>query len=108
MRQVGKLQSVTLQELERFAELEERRKQADREARNLGKEIAQLRRKFEAAMQADGKQAATRYGFRLVFVEGRPRVAWKDEFIRIAGSESADQLMADAPRPAKLEVTAPE
>lgn len=101
------MQKVTREELWRFLELETKRKEVDRQSRNLAREISQLKTHFEQCMRDDDKESVVRYGFRLTFVDGRPKVSWKDEFIRVAGAEAADDVLADAPRPPKLEVSAP-
>ena len=90
---------IARQELDEYARLEAERKELDRRSRTIGTRCKQL--------EADGKQAANRFGYQLALVDGRASVAWKDAFIREVGQEKANELQEAAEPSVKVTITPP-
>jgi len=42
--------------------------------------------------------------YRAYLVQGQARIAWKEQFIRVAGAEEAARIAANAERPLQLKV----
>lgn len=94
-------------ELARYCELRERKRKLESEARSLETEINQLSDLAMSYLEEIDKNVATIHGYRVAIEEGRAYVAWKDEFVRVAGSDAAAHLSTNAPRPPKLTILAP-
>jgi len=91
-----------------FLDLEERRKTLEREARQLGKQSGEIADRLLAYARAHGGkgQSIVRSGYVLAVVIGRGSVPWKQEFVRVAGLDAAEALIAAAPPVEKLSVEA--
>lgn len=76
--------AATLQE---WYERDQRRKDLEREARQLAAENAVMAKDLQAALIAAGRTEIARGEYRAGLVDGRATVAWKEEFIRVAGAE---------------------
>lgn len=74
-------------------------------ARKLRQRVAQIEAIAEAELVDSEKQSIKRCGHLLAWAEGRATVAWKDEFIRVAGVEAADELAKNAAPKPKLQIT---
>lgn len=97
---------LSREELERYAELQEKRLQLTREADALEKEAKLLKPKILAYIKqcASKSLAVSRWGFRLAIKLVQGQVKWQDEFIRLAGGERAAELKNAAPQQERLEV----
>lgn len=90
--------------LERYWRLDQRRRELERQARQLKAEADLLGRDIEAFLEQSGRQQLRRGDYLARWVETRAPVAWKQEFIRIAGAEEAIRLSLAAPWVRRLEV----
>ena len=104
MATAAKTESITKDQIEEFVKLEEERKALEQKARALGKRTSALADHFKAHLEAKKKTAITRSGYRITLVDGRPSVAWKDEFIKVAGPLAADDLLKSAPVSKRVDV----
>lgn len=95
---------ITAEKLERWYELNQKRQELEREARQFDKERELLSTEIKAALEADGKYSVLRGRFRVSLVDGRPTVSWKDELVKIAGADRAAELVAAAPVPKRVQV----
>lgn len=98
------LRKVTEELLQQWHERDQKRKKLASEARQLEAENALVAGEIEAAMLADEKNEFRRGEFRVSFVDGIRQVKWKDEFIKVAGSEAAVKAFEAAPVPRKLSI----
>lgn len=91
--------NITKKDLEEWERLENQRKEASREARDLQKQQDIIEAKIKAFVEAKGgkSRSVERSGFRLALEKVKQQVAWKTEYIALAGQEQAEQLVADAP-----------
>lgn len=91
--------NITIKDLEAWETLENQRKEGAREARDLGKQQAIIEAKIQAFVEAKGgkSRSVQRSGFRLAIEQVKGSVAWKTEFISLAGQERAEELVANAP-----------
>jgi hypothetical protein len=96
------LRSFDLDAFQGYAAREARRLELEREARTLAKENELFRDDLEAALDAAGKTSLTRGPHEAGFEESRAAIAWKTEFIRVAGADAASELAAAAPSKRKL------
>lgn len=94
-------------ELARYCELRDRKRKLESEARGLESEINQLADLAMSYLEEIEKTSATIHGYRVITEDGRAYVSWKDEFVRVAGSEAVTTITANAPRPTKLTIVAP-
>lgn len=94
-------------ELARYCELRERKRKLESEARGLESEINQLSDLAMSYLEEIDKTAATVHGYRVATQEGNASISWKDEFVRVAGSDAVVIITANAPRPTKLTIVAP-
>jgi hypothetical protein len=95
---------VTKTEIEEYLELEQERKELERKARTIARRTSALAAHFTEEVEASGKTAITRSGYRLSLVDGRAYVSWKDEFVRECGALKADEILQAAPVKKKLDV----
>lgn len=99
------MSTIKAETLERWHELDSRRKELEREARQLVAERDLLSTDLQASLEAMGKDQCTRGAYRVSLVEGRAVVAWKDEFVRRLGAELAAKLAQEAvPGPKRIQV----
>lgn len=87
-------------EIEEYLALEEKRKAANRQADDIEKQAKVLKARIEAFIVAKGGSARTveRSGYVLSIKQKAGSVAWKEEFLRVAGQEEAARLSAAAPK----------
>jgi hypothetical protein len=85
-------------DLQRWHQLQLQRLSLARQAKDLKALLDPLEEKFLAHVQECGgrERAVISCGFRLAINEKRDSVAWKEEFIRVAGVEAAEKLIAAA------------
>jgi hypothetical protein len=82
-------------EIEEFLEREEQRKNLNRERAN-----APLKEKFKAYAAAEGgkEKSVDRCGYTIALKTKNGQIAWKSEFIRVAGPEEAARVSANPPQ----------
>ena len=95
---------ITRELLERANDLQDRKRELESMARQIGSELAAILDDLTQALIDSGKRRVERGDCFVELTEGVARVSWKQEFIRIAGSEKAAELVANAPRPLKAKV----
>ena len=98
--------TITRDELDQYAADNAEQKKLASQARALKKRCDAIEKKVAAQLAANGKTSATRLGYGLALVDGRPYVSWKDEFIRVEGEDEADRIWAAA-EPGKKVVISP-
>lgn len=98
--------NITYKDIEQYLELEEGRKRLEREARALGKQSGEIADKLLAFARAHGGKAQSilRSGYVLAVVTKPGTVEWKKEFVRQAGLDAAEALIAAAPTRESLSV----
>lgn len=89
---------ITYAHLEEYLRLQEERKALARQSADLGKQLAGLASKITAFVRAEGGSDRTviRSGYVLALKSKKGSVAWKAEFVRLAGEEAAEKLIAAA------------
>ena len=83
-----------------YLDLEDRRKELMRQAAQLGKESADLKRQFEAFVRANTKGKTRELvicGYRMSILTVAGTVAWMKEFIARCGQDAADKVKDEAP-----------
>ena len=95
---------LTKAEIDRYFELEEERKALARQSKDLQALQDALYEKMFAAVQVKGgdERALVTCGYRLAIVQKNGTVAWKQEFVKAAGSAAAEALIASAPKKDEL------
>ncbi|MGC4004663.1 MAG: hypothetical protein QM811_16715 [Pirellulales bacterium] len=90
---------VTVKEIQKYLGLDEQRKQLNRESAALKKQADAIEADIEKFIRANGGKelSVTRSGYRLAILTAAGSVAWKDEFVKLAGNERAEELRAAAP-----------
>jgi len=104
----AKVPNITRHEIEEFLELDKRRKELEREARQLKARQDRIEADLLVFTRAKSKKpgsAVTRSGFTLSIFEGRPYVNWKNEFVDVAGNDKAELLIKAAKGREKIQVT---
>lgn len=96
---------MNAQTLARYWELDERRRELEREARQLKQELELLENDIVAAVRASGKNQLRRGNYLAVLLDYRSQPRWKEEFIRVAGAEAAVHIALNAPVVQRLQVT---
>lgn len=110
--QMAKAKSTTADDplrrddVERYYELNEQRKNLERQAENIEREQKLIKAKIIAFIKDQGGKslAVAKWGFRLAINLWAGTVKWKDEFIRVASAEEATQLSDAAPKQERLSV----
>lgn len=98
---------ITAEQLQRWLELDQERKDLERKARLLARDQELISLALDAALQAAGVDKAKRGDAEVHYVDGRINVSWKDEFLKLAGPEKAAAVQAAAasqPPPKKIQV----
>ncbi|MDX1963916.1 MAG: hypothetical protein SFX18_12240 [Pirellulales bacterium] len=90
---------VTRAQIERYFKLEAKRKELQRQASDLGKQVEEIENELIEYVEQNGGEArsVTTCGHVLAIVQKAGTVQWKPEFIRVAGQRAADQIIAAAP-----------
>lgn len=96
--------AITVNEIDNYLLLRERRLQLQREADELKKMEDAVAARFEAAVIANRSVPITKgkHTLALKTVPGRP--SWKSEFIRVAGAAAALAVAASVPTTTKLTI----
>ncbi len=104
----GKI-TIKREEFDAYAELLKRKAELAAQAAVIKESIEQFEAKVLEQMDAAGKSSATRFGWTLAIARGNGSVAWKKEFIRVAGEEAATTLALSVQGTGKQEIkiTAP-
>ncbi len=99
----------TLEHLQRYYELDEKRKALNRQAEDLAKLQADLKEQFIHYVEEFGGSDRTtmRFGYRLTLVEKAGTVPWAKEFLRVGGYEEAERLRQLQPKTESLVVQPP-
>jgi len=98
---------VTAAQLDRWRQIEAQRKDLAAKVKALDTEAKQIAKAASDDLAATGKQSAKRGDYLLTWKMGRASVAWKGEFIRVAGAEAAEKLANEAPPTRSLQITFP-
>lgn len=98
---------LTAEKLKRRADLDAEARQLESRARTLRKEQSQIDKLCEDELLGSGRDSIRRSGYTIAWTAGRAVVRWRDEFIRVAGSDAADELAQSATPSKKLQITAP-
>ena len=91
------LRAFTEDALREWLERDGRRKDLEREARQLAAENKLVADDLLAAMKEAGKNQLRRGPILATIDTSHGSVSWKDAFVRVAGAEAATELQAQAP-----------
>ena len=96
----AKVPHITKDDIERYLQLEEERRELNRLAKAKGDLAAEIEEKIEAFARANGGSDLTveRSGFILAIKTKAGTVAWKHEFIKLTSEEEAERLKGLCPR----------
>ncbi len=105
----ARMLKLTRDELADYGQALKRRAELQAELAGLKSKIDQLETCVLLDLVAQNKASATRYGWTFLVERANKSVAWKEEFIRVAGAEKAVQLALEGKGQgkAKLSVTPP-
>lgn len=102
----------TKAELDRWAELEAQRLDLARKAKNISAEQEEIEKKCLAYAQSESGKARPAVvscsGYQLELIAKRASVQWKNEYIRVAGSDAAAELTAAAETKDAIKIHAPK
>jgi len=98
--------TLTQPEIERFVELDKKRKELQRQADAFEREAKPLKEKIVAYVEEKGGSDRTTVhcGYVLQLVQAAGRVDWKGEFTLVVGAERVAQLMSACPPTYRLQV----
>lgn len=101
---------LTSKELAQWSELEAQRLALQRQVKDVAALQEKLEEKFFAHVVANGgaERVVLSCGYRLRIDVKRGSVQWKPEFIRVAGHEAAEELIAAAPTKDVLVIEPPK
>ena len=96
----------TVDLVKELQQVSERRLELQRERDTLKRREDQIKEQLTAHIDAKGgrKRSVKLGGFVLALVPGKVYVSWKNEFIRVAGTEEAERVTANTPKKDKLEI----
>jgi hypothetical protein len=97
---------LTAAELKRYFALDAQRLSLQRQAKALVALQEKIEERMIAVVEADGGRERTvlTCGYVLALQDAPGTVKWKDEFVRVAGSDEAERLVEAAPKKEKLTV----
>ncbi len=95
----------TKEEIERYLELDSKRKALSREIATLEKELKPLGESFRAWLEAKGKNAVKRLGYMFALVTGRTYPKWKEAFVQHCGQIAASEVESTTPPSMSLTIT---
>lgn len=99
----AKAREITAHDVRRYLALEERRKSLQRQARDLDKQAEEIEEQMIAFVGGPGRTVRLgKYELAIEFVNGKP--AWKAEFIRVAGEDAAEIVIATVPQRQSLTI----
>jgi hypothetical protein len=101
---------VTRKELEEWSALEAQRLQLQRQVKDLAALQEVLEEKFFSHVVANGgpERVVLSCGYRLRIDTKRGTVQWKNELVKIAGTDKAEELIAAAPAKDVLVIEPPK
>lgn len=88
---------VTRKMIEEYLALDAQRKAANRQAEALEKQQDAIEAQLMAHVRESGERSVKRCGFVLALTTKKGQVGWKGEFVKLAGQERAEELIAAAP-----------
>jgi hypothetical protein len=95
---------VSAETIAEYLSLTRERRELEQRARALKTRTDPIHAALTETLSAAGKGSIVRYGYRLTFVRGKASVAWKEEFVRVAGADEADRLLKEATPSRTLDV----
>jgi hypothetical protein len=97
---------LTRAQLTKYFELDARRLALQRQAKDLEALQEKIEQKAMAVVKTEGGKERTvlTCGYVLAIKDANGAVAWKSEFVRVAGSAAAEKLIAAAPKKEKLSI----
>jgi hypothetical protein len=97
---------MTRVEIDKYFELDKERLSLQRQAKDLEALQEKIEDKMVAVVRANGGKERTvlTCGYVLAIKDANGAVKWKDEFVRVAGSDEAEKLIAAAPKRDKFSV----
>lgn len=98
--------AITREQLERYAELNAKRKKLNREVATIEKEEKAIAAEIKAEAHKKGG-SFTRFGFRCILTPRSGQPKWQDEFISRLGSDAAAKIKAATPPQHLLQVHSP-
>lgn len=100
--------AVSEKDLKELEEITARRLDLQRERDVLKRREDAIKAQLVEHVEAKGgKKKEVKLGrYLLAMVAGKTYVSWKNEFIRVAGTEEAERVTADTPAKLKLEIKA--
>lgn len=97
---------VTRPYLDGYMTLDAKRKALQRQAKDIGKQLAEIEDRLIAYVHERGGEArcVTQSGYRLAITIGNGSVSWKEAYIKVAGQKKAEKLIAATETKETLEV----
>lgn len=95
---------ITAEQLAEYVDLEQRRKELDRQSRALAKQQGILANHFQAALEKAGQKSTARGSYRVALIEGKGTVAWKEELIKQIGPLKVAEIAEAAPTKTRVQV----
>lgn len=98
--------NLTRAEIEEFLKAEEDRRAANRLADDIERKAAPLKARIKKFIELKGGKAkrVERSGYLLSLKQQNGQIAWKNEFLRVAGEEEAARVAANPPQVEKLSI----
>lgn len=90
------IRNITEEQLARWFDLNARRATLEKEARTLKSEMDKISAEVMAALEAAGRTEMSRGNYAAEVRPGPAFVAWKEEFLKVAGAEAAAQVQKKA------------
>ena len=88
---------ITRKTIEAYLELDAQRKALSRQASDLKKKQDELEEQLKTFVRESGERTVKRSGYVLSLTTEKGSVAWKGEFVKLAGQQRAEELIAAAP-----------
>lgn len=83
--------------IEELLEIEAEKKEHERKARTIAKQANMLREKMAANVEANNGKPINKGKYQLRFDQKQCSVSWKNEFVRVASVDEANELTSSAP-----------
>lgn len=96
--------TVTEQDLRTYCELDEQRKQFQRQADAVERQMTPTKDRIKAHLSESDKPSIRRGEYTATLTDGRPIVNWKDQFILVSDAETAARIQEAAPKGKTLTV----
>lgn len=88
---------ITRATIEEYLALDAQRKALSRQSSDLKKRQDEIEEQLKAFVRDSGERSVKRSGFVLALTTEKGSVSWKGEFVKLAGQERAEELIAAAP-----------